>query len=75
MYFDIFKTTAGSPQKYWWVAKGNNHETLCTSEMLTTKAGCVATITTIMKTAASANVYDETGEVSGDVNAKRISIR
>lgn len=37
VYFDIYKTTSGYSQKYWWVAKGGNHETLCSSEMLSSK--------------------------------------
>jgi uncharacterized protein YegP (UPF0339 family) len=73
MYFDIFKSTTGGTQKYWWVAKGNNHEPMCHSEMLSSKQACINAIKTIKSEAAAGSVYDETGERSGDVDARRIS--
>lgn len=72
MYFDIFKSSS-STQPYWWVAKGGNHETLCTSEMLSSKSACISTINTIRSGAASSPIYDETGETAGDVTARRIA--
>lgn len=74
MYFDIYKSTTRYPHKYWWVAKGNNHETLCHSEMLSSKQACIDTIRVVKRGAASARVYDETGERSGDVEARRIAV-
>lgn len=74
MYFDIYKTTTGYPQKYWWVAKGGNGETLCHSEMLSSKQTCLNAIRTIKSEASLATVYDETGEVYGDIAAKRIRV-
>ncbi len=74
MYFDIYKTSSSYPQKYWWVAKGGNNETLCSSEMLSTKAACINAISVIKRDARTAPVYDETGEKAGDVNARRISV-
>jgi uncharacterized protein YegP (UPF0339 family) len=74
MYFDIYKNPKAPGHKYWWVAKGGNHETLCASEMLATKQSCKDAIRVIKKEASSASVYDETGEISGDVAAKRIAV-
>ena len=74
MYFDIYKTKKATPQKYWWVAKGGNHETLCSSEMLSSKQTCISAIRVLKQGAAGALVYDETGEKSGDAAARRISV-
>lgn len=74
MYFDIYKTTTGYPQKYWWVAKGGNNETLCHSEMLSSKEACLNAIRTVKTGAASATVYDETGEVYGDLDARKVRV-
>ena len=74
MYFDIHKTTTGYSQKYWWVARGGNHETLCQSEMLSSKQACINAIRAIKSGAPSAVVYDETGEKAGDSYAKRIAV-
>ncbi len=71
MYFDIHKNKDG---KYWWVAKGNNHETMCSSQLYTTKEAAKDTIKVIKAGAAGASVYDETGEVAGDVAARRIAV-
>jgi uncharacterized protein YegP (UPF0339 family) len=71
MYFDIYKNQKG---QYWWVAKGGNNETLCASEMLTTKQACKRTIKAIMEGAPTATVYDETGETAGDMYARRVSV-
>jgi len=59
--------------QYWWVAKGNNHETLCASELYTTKQA-KDTIKVVKQGAANTSVYDETGEVKGDIAAKRIAV-
>ena len=72
MYFDIHKSS--STGQYWWVAKGNNHETLCSSELLTTKQSCKDAIKVIKHGAAQGDVYDETDEVRGDVSARRILV-
>ena len=72
MYFDIYKSTRNG--QYWWVAKGENHETVCSSELYTTKSAAKRGIRVIKDGAASARVYDETGEVSGDVNARRVRV-
>jgi uncharacterized protein YegP (UPF0339 family) len=72
MYFDIYKSTKNG--QYWWVAKGDNNETLCSSELMTTKQSCKSAIRVIKQGAAGANVYDETGEVSGGIDARRISV-
>lgn len=73
MYFDIYKTKTGYPHRYWWVAKGSNHETLCSSEMLASKRTCVAAIKVVKAEASSANVYDETGETPGSASDRRLA--
>ncbi len=73
MWFDIYKSGSAA-QPYWWVAKGENGEKLCHSEMLSSKQACIDTISVIKQGAATAGVFDETGEVSGDVEAKRIRV-
>ena len=72
MYFDIYKSQRNG--QYWWVAKGENHETLCASELMTTKAACKRGIRVVKDGAATATVYDETGEVSGDVGARKVRV-
>jgi uncharacterized protein YegP (UPF0339 family) len=72
VYFDINKSSRNG--QYWWVAKGENNETLCSSELMTTKAACIKGIRGVKAGAGSANVYDETGERSGDVSARRIAV-
>lgn len=72
MYFDIYKSERTG--EYWWVAKGANNKTLCSSEQYTTKAAAKNAIRVIKDDARSATVYDETGEVSGDVNRRKITV-
>jgi uncharacterized protein YegP (UPF0339 family) len=74
VYFDIYKSRTAIGHKYWWVAKGNNGETLAHSEMLSSKQACKDAIRVVKDGAASATVYDETGELSGDVSARRIAV-
>jgi uncharacterized protein YegP (UPF0339 family) len=75
MYFDIYKSTKNTAQPYWWVAKGGNNETLCQSEMLSSKADAKRTIRAIMDGAASATVYDETGELGVGLSNDQKKIR
>jgi uncharacterized protein YegP (UPF0339 family) len=72
MYFDIHKSTRTG--EYWWVAKGENNKTLCSSEQYTTKASAKNAIRVIKDGAKAAAVYDETGEISGDTNARKVSV-
>ncbi len=72
MYFDIYKSKRNG--QYWWVAKGGNHETLCSSELYTTKAAAKNAIRVVKEGAAGATVYDETGEVSGDLGARVVRV-
>ena len=72
MYFDIHKSEQTG--QYWWVAKGENHETLCASELLTTKQSCKNAIRIVKQGVSSALVYDETGERQGDASARRIAV-
>lgn len=72
MYFDIHKSSKNG--QYWWVANAKNHGTLCTSEMYTTKAAAKHAIRVVKDGAATAVVYDETGEVSGDTSARRVAV-
>jgi uncharacterized protein YegP (UPF0339 family) len=71
VYFDIHKNAQG---QYWWVAKGENNETICASELYTAKASAKHAIRVIKDGAANAGVYDETGEVRGDVEARRVTV-
>ena len=72
MYFDIYKSSKND--QYWWVAKGENNKTLCASELMISKQSCINGIKVIKEGASTANVYDETGERVGDVQARRISV-
>jgi uncharacterized protein YegP (UPF0339 family) len=72
MYFDIYKSSKN--RQYWWVAKGNNGETLCASELMTTKESCKHGISVVKQGAGDANVYDETGEVAGGALHRRIAV-
>jgi uncharacterized protein YegP (UPF0339 family) len=72
MYFDIYKSSKND--QYWWVAKGQNHETLCASELMTTKESCLNGIRVVKQGAANAGVYDETGERNGNVAARRLAV-
>ena len=55
MFFDIHKNPQATGHKYWWVARGNNNETICVSEMLSSKQGCISAIKTVKAEAATAN--------------------
>ncbi len=59
MYFRINKK---APGQYWWVAKGNNNETLCASEILNSKASCHNAIRVLKAGASGGSVQDNTGE-------------
>lgn len=72
MYFDIYKSSHNG--QYWWVAKGDNHETLCASELMITKRACMNGIRVVKNGAKQASVYDETGERAGDIDARRIPV-
>lgn len=74
MWFDIHRSTKPLAQRYWWVATGGNGETLCVSEMLSSKQACIDTIRVIKADAATALVYDETGDRVGDASARRILV-
>lgn len=74
MYFDIHRSDTTYSQQYWWVAKGNNNETLCHSEMLASKQACINAIRVIKNDADIATVYDETGETHGDIDARKLRV-
>lgn len=74
MYFDVHKNPNAVGHKYWWVAKGGNNETLCVSEMLSSKQACFDAIRVIKSDAATGPVYDETGETVGDIAARRVTV-
>jgi uncharacterized protein YegP (UPF0339 family) len=72
MWFDIHKSTNG---QYWWRAVGENSETLCHSEEYVDKVSAKHAIRVIKDDAASASVYDETGEKRGDhARERRITV-
>jgi uncharacterized protein YegP (UPF0339 family) len=61
MWFDVRKTRLG---EYWWRAVASNGEPLGHSEMYRRKADCQHAVNILKREAASATVYDETGEHS-----------
>lgn len=62
MYYVIYKNSA-SQHPYWWVIKSDgNHETLCSSEMLSSKQACINAIALVTQEANDALYYDRTGE-------------
>lgn len=72
MYFDIKKSSKTG--EYWFVAKSGNHGTLCTSELYKTKQSAKHAIRVIKDDARTATVYDDTGEVSGSIDDKKVSV-
>jgi uncharacterized protein YegP (UPF0339 family) len=74
VYFDIRKNLQTSGHKYWWVARGNNNEILCASEMLSSKQACISAIKAVRSGAANASVYDETGETQGTIEQRLLKI-
>jgi uncharacterized protein YegP (UPF0339 family) len=55
MYFQILKASGGG---YFFRIKAANHETLCHSEVYTTKAGALNAIAAIKSGAAGATTID-----------------
>jgi uncharacterized protein YegP (UPF0339 family) len=72
MFFEIYKS--GENGTYWWEAKTEDDKTMCSSEPMPSKETCVAAILILKHGVSSANVYDETGERSGPIKARRISV-
>lgn len=62
MYYVIYKNSKYK-QPYWWVAKSDgNHETLCSSEMLSSKQACLNSMQLVSREADTATYIDKTGE-------------
>lgn len=55
--FQILKSNNGG---YFWRLKGNNHETLCYSEVYTTKQAAYDGIAAVKRIASSAQIQDLT---------------
>lgn len=55
MYFVINRANNG---QFYFVGKGDNHETIFTSEMYQQKSSAISTINTIKREAASAQTTD-----------------
>jgi uncharacterized protein YegP (UPF0339 family) len=72
MFFEIYKNPDAG--KYWWEAKREDETTLCTSGPMPSKEDCLAAILIVKHGVAGANVYDQTGDQSGPVEARRIDI-
>jgi uncharacterized protein len=72
MYFDIKKSEKTG--EYWFVAKAGNHGTILTSELYKSKQSAKHAIRVIKDDPRSATVYDDTGEVSGSVEDKKVSV-
>jgi uncharacterized protein YegP (UPF0339 family) len=72
MFFEINRSAEGGT--YSWEAKGEDEKTLCSSEPMPSKETCLAAIMIVKHGAAGANVYDQTGERSGPIEARRIVV-
>jgi uncharacterized protein YegP (UPF0339 family) len=55
--FEIFRANAGG---YFWRLKGVNGETLCHSEVYTSKQSAQTGVDAVKRVAATAPVYDRT---------------
>jgi uncharacterized protein len=57
-----FVLTKSNSDKYYFVLKAGNGETIAQSEMYNSKAAAKNAIASVKKTASSATVDDQTGE-------------
>jgi uncharacterized protein YegP (UPF0339 family) len=70
MFFEIHKSDENGT--YSWEAKSEDEKRLCSSEPMRSKETCLAAILTLKHGAKGANVYDQTGDRSGPIRARRI---
>lgn len=59
MYFTILKNSSG---RYYWNCKAANHEIIAQSETYVSKAGALNAVRALQAGAATAQIYDSTGE-------------
>lgn len=60
MKFTLHKSATATNQKFWWVLKSANNETLCQSEMYATKASAQHSLNLVKGGAGGATVLDLT---------------
>jgi uncharacterized protein YegP (UPF0339 family) len=71
MFFEIHRNDDNGT--YSWRAKSEDEQTLCSSEAMPSKATCLTAILILKHGASGANVYDQTGDCSGPIEARRIA--
>jgi len=59
-YYVLNKSGTASTQKYWFVLKASNGETIATSEMYSSKQGAENGIRSVQQNGASTTIRDET---------------
>jgi uncharacterized protein YegP (UPF0339 family) len=70
MFFEIYKSR--EDDTYWWEAKGEDEQMLCSSEPMASKETCLAATLILKHSAAAANIYDQTGDQSGPIVSRRV---
>lgn len=71
MFFEIYRSDENGT--YSWEAKSEDEDTLCSSEPMPSKETCLAAILILKHGAKGGNVYDQTGDCSGPIEARRIA--
>ncbi|HWY17477.1 MAG TPA: hypothetical protein VNY27_02070 [Solirubrobacteraceae bacterium] len=71
MFFEIYKSDESGT--YSWEAKSEDEKTLCSSEPMASRGTCLAAILILKHGAKGANVYDQTGDLSGPIKTRRIA--
>ena len=75
MHFNIKKNPNTTGHKYWWQLVGENNKVMGHSEMLSSKQACTNAIRSIMDNAASAAIWDDTGETrTMDLDDRRVML-
>ncbi|MEH5098970.1 YegP family protein [Atlantibacter hermannii] len=59
-YYVLYKSSTAFTQKYYFVLKASNHETIVTSEMYSTKQGALNGIRSVQDNGPSKEIRDNT---------------
>ncbi len=59
-YYVLSKSDTASSQKYWFVLKASNGETIATSEMYSSKQAAENGIRSVQQNGTSTTIHDET---------------
>ncbi|KTR99283.1 YegP family protein [Pantoea dispersa] len=59
-YYVLRKSDTASSQKYWFVLKASNGETIATSEMYSSKQAAENGIRSVQQNGTSTTIHDET---------------